>query len=440
MNCKTVLRNAAGKTQAGFALPIAIGMGLVLVVIGIAMILRSQNDRIVATAQKTTARSLSAAETGIGRFQTLFSQYRSIGRYPACSSWSGDVCGDAGTTKSWATAGSWPISEAPDLACGSPDGRTLVPQAATRTWKAIDAGDTAKGQYRLFDYTYDPSSQQGTLIVEGRVNPSGTSTAGASTTRLMVNIPISTASQSNGVPAVWFENPSVTMGTDKVKGNLFVSGCSLPPGGPTVDNLSDPNLFNVVAIPKAFPGVKPPPGTPVPKSLGSNPWKELPEDVVNDPKKDNRYQYSVSQLDGSTGQELTVTPGEKVDLYVQNNIQLLGDAALNPEGDPTQLRIFGSSDTRTINFDSTGRVNAFILAPGATVSVTNNADCPAPTCTPPTVGGSVRGSLWVKDWNVVNGGTIKVDAFGSYQDYEQFSAQRDSVAATTRWEPKQVTP
>jgi hypothetical protein len=439
MNCKIVLRDAAGKTQAGFALPIAIGTGLVLVAIGIAMILRSQSDRIVATSQKTTARSLSAAETGISRFQTLFSEYRSIGRYPACISWSGDVCGDAGTTKSWATAGSWPMAEAPDLTCGTPNGKTLVPQAATRAWKAIDAGDATKGQYRLFDYTYEAISQQGTLIVEGRVNPSGDSKAGESTTRLTVNIPVSTASQSNGVPAVWFGKHSVTMGTDKVKGNLFVSGCDLLPGGPTTNNLSDPILFNVVAIPKAFPGVKALPITPAPKSLGSNPWQELPLDAT-DPKKDDRYQYVVDKLNGSAGKVLKLKPGVNVDLYVKNNIQLSGDATLNPEGQPTQLRIYGSSTTTSINFDGTGLVNAFILAPEATVSVKHNADCPTPTCTPPTVGGSVRGSLWVKDWNAVNGGTIKVDAFGSYLDYEQVSAQRDSVSATTRWEPQLVAP
>jgi Tfp pilus assembly protein PilX len=440
MNFKTVLRNAAGKTQTGFVLPIAIGMGLVLVVIGIAMILRSQNDRIVATAQKTTARSLSAAETGISRFQNLFSEYRSIGRYPACTNWSGDVCGDAGTTKSWATASSWSMAEAPDLVCGTPNGRTLVPQAATRAWKVIDTRDATKGQYRLFDYAYDPVSQLGTLIIEGRVNPSGDSKAGDSITRLMVNIPISTASRSNGVPAVWFNNHSVTMGTDKVKGNLFVGGCDLLPGGPTTDNLSDPILFNVVAIPKAMPGVKAPPTVPEPKSLGKEPWKSLPLDDTIDPKKAERYQYKVDQLNGTGTETLTVKPGFNVDLYVQDDIRLSDKAALNPDGQPTQLRIYGSSNTKSINFESEGRVNAFILAPEATVSVKNNADCPAPTCTPPTFGGSVRGSLWVKDWNAVNGGTIKVDAFGSYQDYEQLSAQRDSVSATSRWEPRQIMP
>jgi hypothetical protein len=437
MNCKTALQKYVHRTQSGFVLAIAIGAGLVLVVIGISMVLRSQNDHIAAMAQKTKARSLSAAETGVSRVQGLFSQYRSIGRYPACTSWSVTGCSDAGATQSWFNVSAL-VPNAPDLNCGSPDGKTLVPLAATQSWQAIDPSDATKGQYRLLDYTYDSVTKQGMLTVEGRVDPGGSgNNIGASITRLAVKIPVAEASPADGVPAVWIrQSPVKNIGNDKMKGNLFVSGCALPIGAgqPTSNNLSDPNLFNVVAIPKAFPDIKDPPTSPAPQDL-TNPWQKLPEDPKNPPPKvEGRYQYAVKTLNGTTKNILKIATDANVDLYVDGDISLQGEAALNPDGEPSQLRIFGTSNTQKIEIRSTGRVNAFVLAPEATASI----DCQA-SCT--TAEGSVRGSLWVNNWDAIGGAAVKVEAVGAYQTYYgSFSAQRDQVSAATLWEQQQVTP
>jgi Tfp pilus assembly protein PilX len=75
--------NASASTK-GFVLPVAIGVGLIAILIGIMVIARSNQNRITATAQKETARSLAAAESGITQFQSLFNRYRPLSTY--CSS------------------------------------------------------------------------------------------------------------------------------------------------------------------------------------------------------------------------------------------------------------------------------------------------------------------------------------------------------------------
>ncbi|MGB8699611.1 MAG: hypothetical protein WCD18_09370, partial [Thermosynechococcaceae cyanobacterium] len=224
------------KHQQGFALPIAMGVGLTLLLIGASMIVRSQSDSVAAVTQKTTARAQNAAESGIGRFQSLMASYRPIAVYPACNTWSGSSCGDSGSSYSWKNL---PTSndELSATCFGLSSGYATVPGYATRDWQNIDASDASKGQYRLVDYTY--SNGSGTLTVEGRVNSNDSPTT--STTRLTVAIPVTAPSLSDVVPGLWIRNSSFTkMGSDKVNGNIVINGCTAPTGSnqPTTANLA----------------------------------------------------------------------------------------------------------------------------------------------------------------------------------------------------------
>ena len=51
----------------GFALPVAVAMGFIVLLIAATLIMRSQGDGITAAAQMNTAQSLSVAEGGIVR-------------------------------------------------------------------------------------------------------------------------------------------------------------------------------------------------------------------------------------------------------------------------------------------------------------------------------------------------------------------------------------
>ena len=57
--------------EEGFASVIAVGVGLVLMIIGLTMALRSQSDVALSSTQRSTSRALSAAEVGVTRYQNL---------------------------------------------------------------------------------------------------------------------------------------------------------------------------------------------------------------------------------------------------------------------------------------------------------------------------------------------------------------------------------
>lgn len=111
MNKKLKIALKSRPSEQGFAIPIAVGLGLVMILIAATMIVRSQGDQVIASAQKVTARSLATAETGTTRVQSLLNRYRvlanitltNIATTPPSSSWKqayGDspVCGAGGVT------------------------------------------------------------------------------------------------------------------------------------------------------------------------------------------------------------------------------------------------------------------------------------------------------------------------------------------------------
>ncbi|HEY9782431.1 MAG TPA: hypothetical protein V6D09_20100 [Leptolyngbyaceae cyanobacterium] len=64
MNTKLKSALIRRTTEQGFVMPIAIGLGLIIILIGATMIMRSHGDQLTASAQKATTDSLNVAETG----------------------------------------------------------------------------------------------------------------------------------------------------------------------------------------------------------------------------------------------------------------------------------------------------------------------------------------------------------------------------------------
>ncbi len=106
MNRKIKTALIRRSSEAGFALPISLGLGLIMLLIAATMIVRAQDDRTTALAQKATNQGLSAAETGITQYQALINRYRAIATYKDCEGTrnSSGTCPDTGTTMSWANA------------------------------------------------------------------------------------------------------------------------------------------------------------------------------------------------------------------------------------------------------------------------------------------------------------------------------------------------
>jgi Tfp pilus assembly protein PilX len=204
----------------GFALPIAMGVGLVIVLLGAVMMARSQTDRITSSTQKATNQGLSAAETGVARYQDLVNKYRAISTY-----------NNTGTV-SWANPSSIPNISS----CGSTTEATAVSAQATTNWQNVDSSDSTKGQYRLISYAYTPNSGvaantapgTGTLIVEGRVNQtsSGNQDVGTATTQVEVTIPITKSTSSLSDTGLWASDFSFVGNNARANANVLDSSCS----------------------------------------------------------------------------------------------------------------------------------------------------------------------------------------------------------------------
>lgn len=161
------------KTERGFALPVAIGMGMIALLLGLTSVLRSQDDRVDSINKNITAQSQFAAETGIAKIQDFMNRYRRIAIFNACnnSTWSATDGSGAGTCSnsgagtdniSWANPGEITNLNA---VCGTgtlAESRTAVSNWTKNSWQPVDGSDTSKGEYRLVNY-----NKNGTLTVEG---------------------------------------------------------------------------------------------------------------------------------------------------------------------------------------------------------------------------------------------------------------------------------
>ncbi|WLT38444.1 hypothetical protein NON20_00510 [Synechocystis sp. B12] len=103
--------------NGGFALPMAIMVGLVLTVIGIVMMQRSMFQQNDSTSKAATDQAQNAAEAGITKIINLMNTpaNRFISALPDCQNWNAgsNTCTDTGSTPSWhnlPNLGSWTIT------------------------------------------------------------------------------------------------------------------------------------------------------------------------------------------------------------------------------------------------------------------------------------------------------------------------------------------
>jgi hypothetical protein len=387
---------ALRRNDSGFALPIAIGVGLFLIIVAASIILRSQQQQVTAIAQKQTASSLSAAEVGVSRIQNLLANYRAASLYSACANLSGDTC-DAGSISSltWKNA-----SDIPGLPETCPkDGSTspvdLVSDAATKDWQRIDPRDATKGEYRLLDYRYvftkrgEPDGV-GTLKVQGRAGTaSGSSSA---VTQLTVTIPVQKISPY--VPGLWV-NTSVNTG--------MIGAHVLGPCTGTINATSESG-FVVARSGLPMPDA---PGRPTNDSEVNKLGSSIPADAVLPQRGDTKlktgiYQYVVKEINNS----FTITPGEKVEIWVEGDIKLQGGQKIQHQCgsvsgcSPFDAKIYGLSSSGTIELKGDAAVcDVFFHAPTYKVELKDSVK--AANCGKDTEGRDINnnGIYWVDSWN-----------------------------------------
>ena len=371
MNWKLKLALISYASEKGFALPVVIGMGLIMTLIGMTMIMRSQGDQVTAVAQKGTAQSVATAEAGIAQVLSFINSVRIVADKDL---------------KNWQNA----YDKSYVGGCSD------VPDAikyANKNWITING---KKDRFKIEDYDY--SSGEGTLKVKAKSNLNKT----PSITVLEVTIPVK--SQSSSVPGLFVKQANLS--NNEIDGNVLISGCDL-----SGSNIDKSNVNGQVShSPFAdFPALPEPPGGVTPEDLGDI-TNDLTLPDTNDTAakdSDNRYHYIVDSINMNGGDKtVTITAGEKVTLYLKGNIDLKGDAKIEHEypANPTNFQIFGSDGdsgvgddnndtygtgtTEVICLSGNSTIDAFILAPKAKVAVNGGGN-----------GNGITGTVWSDRWN-----------------------------------------
>lgn len=405
MNTKLKIALIRRSSEQGFALPIAMGMGLIMILIAATMIMRSQGDQVTASTQKATNRGLSAAETGITRYQSLINNNRVIAVYPLTG------------TLSWTNA-----SSIPGITSCSGGGATPVKNASTTAWQNVSDSDPSLGQYRLVSYTYTPTVGVapgiGQLTVEGRVNQSGsgstaTTSLGTATTQLQVNIPVQQGDiNKTPVPGAWFkeggmEDATTGKAEKTVKGNVLLSDCSVKPaanayqamtGNPPVP-YTDPTTgqpYKTTTANINFPDLPTKPTIPTSNLLGTiNSNITLPDlttslkDIPTTVDGITAYRYSITAINKGN---IVITPGQKVIFYLDGNIDKGVDIKHDCTGvsgcEPTDFQVYGYAANGQICLNGNNALQAFVFAPTYSAGVTGS--------------GNIQGSVWAKDFGKIS--------------------------------------
>jgi Tfp pilus assembly protein PilX len=423
---RSTMRNRVPKTiksprsEEGFAIPIALGMGLIMILLATTAMVRSQDDRVTSINTKDSARSELAAKSGVAQIQAFMNRYRSVAYFPACvGTWNSDgTCSDAATVNSWANTARLPASL--NAACTTEaslsTAQGTVQNWASAAWKEVDPLDTEtdqtkrKGQFRLLRYSFDDTSstnQFGDLTVEGRVNGGQSNEA---ITQVKVKFGIFAPDQI--VAPLWVTNT----GSNAVSGTPQINGDVLRPcGSTTAVTYPSGSSYKTIQSRSTIPAnvSAPTAGTyyTLPNISGIA-GQELPR--PGDSPDDGVYKYIVTSFDES----LKISAGQRVSLWVDGSLDLSDRVIVNQCGTddactPFDVRIYGTSGTLTLN-PSTRICDVLFHMPNYdVVSSTTDAANTTQNCGDVTnAAGDVvyrkknTGVYWVNSWAASGSGIV----------------------------------
>lgn len=388
------LKPARNNTETGFATPLALGMGLVMIIVAASLIGRSQSDRATTNSQREIDRALSVSEAGVARFQSFLDRHRFLATKDL-SLWSNTIA----------------VLPSVQTGCHLLNLTLATTQTGIfndRTWIDLDPNDPHKGRYKIVNYQYQDGI--GKLTVAGEIGSYNNSQNIAKNT-LVVKIPIGSESAEIAPPALW-ANTFNLHSTHKITGQIRGVTC---PQLPAVDadgiaGIDSRNIAIVGGIPGGeiiadpfipIPPAKTAPNTAISISAITSSIKFPRPGSVDLPDANNEYHYLVD-IDNSTSNhsiklqdldriELNVAPGQKVNLYLKGNIDLAGSQTLNVNSNHPNLRIYGSPQTLLLTIKSTAVITAFIHAPFANAKSINAA--------PNNPRKKIAGAVWVNSWD-----------------------------------------
>jgi hypothetical protein len=340
-------------------LPTATGFGLIILIVGQTLILRSFNDRVASLGQVASNEAVAVAEIGLTRYQAFLNRNRqlallcaSVNNPPDPSNPNQYQC-PSQTWRDAETVLADSVCRESPAALRTQRLRAMVAQDTT-AWQDIDPRDPSQGQFRLWGYTIrdnrstetDPKKikVEGILTVEGRIGQAGSggtakTDGDTATARLQVTIPLapSQLGQPSLYPGVWLQtletssntyiNPSANLSSPNptnapeialdVHANVFINDCGVDLRAVRA-NPSSGGTYAVLQTDIAMPGLPPlptivnsPTGSQSPASpspTGNNPQANLElannDSSPTDPQPPKAYELGTIKADLSLPQPL----------------------------------------------------------------------------------------------------------------------------------------
>ncbi|TRU21186.1 MAG: hypothetical protein EWV92_00105 [Microcystis aeruginosa Ma_MB_S_20031200_S102] len=382
MNNLLYLHLMANK-EKGFALPLALLIGLILMVTGMTMMMRAQGDQSKVIAQRVRSDSLTSSETGVTRVRDLLNSVRVMATVDSnCDSgdcWENAEVPSGNPSNDLQKQLKKLVDAAPS--CSNPDYadtlkakiselRSLTSSSGNNPW--FDLGNNR--YYRVVGYNFDDTNPPpdglgwGVLTLEGLSRTSAaenltninidrdTDDNAASRNRVVVTVgifnspPPASAFDRNTVPALWISEGTADGGA-KFQGDVVEEVVS-PECEANQDKIQQPTSPPAANPPykaqSQFVGVSFPDLPPIPTGLpptglpsGQKDLEltdSLPVAQRTFPRTDEYgaitdtpstrtingesvqvYEYIVDNINLSS-EKITITPGQRVVFYVKGNI------------------------------------------------------------------------------------------------------------------------
>lgn len=172
---------SVGYRQRGFTLPLVLGMGLIMIVVALTLLSRSQLDVSTARLQKQTQHAFAVAEAGMARTLGLLNgNYQILLRRTY----------NPATNTNFNPPRPYLIDRSTDATKVGQPNTTGLEVTPVNEWTAESLGDDAppcftldldnllngkigtpvQGNYRILSYLYDDQTQRGHLLIEGRLD------------------------------------------------------------------------------------------------------------------------------------------------------------------------------------------------------------------------------------------------------------------------------
>jgi hypothetical protein len=396
--------NSSNPAQAGFAMPLALGMGLIMIIIAASLIGRSQRE---------LSRALSVSEAGVIRFQSFLDRHKLLAT-KQLSQW---------TT----TLDNLPSVQSSCRSINIVSTRQQANLFQTNNWISLDSSDPRKGRYRIVDYQYQSGTGKLTVAAEISAynNPQNISKHS-----LIVDIPVSSESAGIAPPALWANtfnlstNPQIT---GQVRGVTCPQLPSVDPDG--IAGIDATNITLVSGVSSGQIIADPFTPLPAPKVVPANAILlpaittsiQLPRSNSGDlPDANHEYHYLVDIDNLGSGYSIklqdldriviNVATNEKINLYLKGNIDLAGSQTVNVNSTHPNLRIYGSAQTIRFTIKDTAAITAFIHAPLATATSIQ-------TLTPnPNL--QIIGAVWVNSWDsMTSPNQLPIIQAGTWEDF-----------------------